>query len=163
MPSWAARAFSRLFSLLFQAAPQRRRTAWAVLLFAVLLGAGAAQAQVVNGNFSSGSTGWTSNVPSGSSLSYSGNRLTAVSDDNGGTNSRTYAWQTIAVGDPGFLTALLVSYIGTDRDAGNYDYPMVRVGGTYYWLLPSGALSSRRRAISDDSTWLSLLKAPMPL
>ena len=34
---WAARAFSRLFSLLFQAAPQRRRTAWAVLLFTVLM------------------------------------------------------------------------------------------------------------------------------
>ncbi|MCC0029939.1 MAG: hypothetical protein H6891_06640 [Brucellaceae bacterium] len=64
---------------------------------------------------------------------------------------RTYASQTIAVGDPGFLTALLVSYIGTDRDAGNYDYPTVRIGGTYYWLLPSGALSTSATSTTIDN------------
>ncbi len=148
------RAVRGLFCPFFRRIPRvahLRQVALAALALPVLLIAGVAQAQVVNGNFSSGSTGWTSTVPSGSSLSYSGGRLTAVSDNNGGTNSRTYAAQTLSVSDPGFLSALLVSYVGTDRDASGYDYPTVRIGGTYYWLLPSGGLSTSESSTTIDN------------
>lgn len=107
-----------------------------------------ANAQVVNGDFSGGSTGWTSNIPGGSSLSYAGSQLTAVSDNNGGTNSRTFASQTITTGDPGFLSMRMVSW--TTADYGQFDYPTVRIGGTYFWVTTGGGLATSGGARIDN-------------
>ena len=118
-------------------------------LFTVL-GAGRASAQVINGNFASGGTGWTTTAPANSSLSYAGGQLTTVSDNDGGTNSRTFASQTLTAADPGFLTALLVNW--TTADYGVYDYPTVRIGGTYFWITPAGGLvTTATGSIDNDS------------
>lgn len=98
------------------------------------------RAQWVNPDFSAGATGWTSTAPSNSSLTYTGGQLTAVSDDNGGTNQRTIASQTLSDPDPGFLSYTLVSW--TSADYGQFDYPTVQIGGTYYWVTTAGALST---------------------
>ncbi len=111
-------------------------------------GASRAVAQVVNGDFASGATGWTTTAPSNSSLSYAGGQLTAVSDDNGGTNSRTFASQTLTVSDPGFLSALLVNW--TTADIAHYDYPMVRLGGTYHWITAAGGLTTTAASGIDN-------------
>lgn len=108
-----------------------------------------ANAQLVNGDFSAGSTGWTTTAPSGSSLSYAGNQLTAVSDNNGGTNQRTYASQSLTTTDPGFLSYQLVSW--TTADYGRYDYPTVRIGGSFFWVTTAGALSGNQNPPSIDN------------
>jgi len=108
-----------------------------------------ASAQVANGDFSSGATGWTSSAPANSSLTYTGGQLTAVSDNNGGTNQRTFASQTITTGDPGFLSYQLVNW--TTADYGRFDYPTVRIGGTYYWITTAGALSTNQNPPSIDN------------
>jgi uncharacterized repeat protein (TIGR01451 family) len=119
-----------------------------------------AAGQVVNGDFSSGATGWTTTAPSNSTLTYTGGRLTAVSDDNGGTNSRTFASQSITVAEYGYLTWLLVSYTSVDRDLGPYDYPMVRVGATYYWITTAGALTTTAASgIDNDDTGITNVTA----
>lgn len=120
-----------------------------VLLFAGL-GAGRAAAQVANGDFASGGTGWTTTAPANSSLSYAGGQLTTVSDNDGGTNSRTFASQTLAASDPGFLTALLVNW--TTADYGTFDYPTVRIGGTYYWVTPAGGLATTATGSIDNDS-----------
>ena len=112
-----------------------------------------AAAQVVNGDFSGGATGWTSTNPTDSTLTYTGNQLTATSDDDGtGTNSRTYASQAITVADPGFLSYLLVQYSSTD--IGNWDYPTVLIDGTFYWITTAGALTTTASTgiDNDDAT-----------
>ncbi len=143
--------------------PVRPGKAWAALLCVLFFGLVssllfplAARAQVVNGDFSAGSTGWTSTVPSGSSLSYTGGQLTAVSDNNGGSNQRTFASQTITTGDPGFLSFDLVNW--TTLDYGQFDYPTVRIGGTYFWITTAGALSTSGAApsINNDNAPISV-------
>jgi uncharacterized repeat protein (TIGR01451 family) len=110
---------------------------------------GAACAQIVNGDFSGGATGWTSTAPANSSLTYTGGQLTAVSDNNGGTNSRTHASQTFTAADPGFLSLLLRSY--TTTDVGRWDYPMVRIDATFFWFTPAGVLSATETATTVDN------------
>lgn len=145
------------------------RGAWrtlAAMAFGALasLCAGVAQAQVTNGDFSAGATGWTSAAPSNSSLTYTGGRLTAVSDDNGGTDSRTIASQSITVAETGYLSALLVSWTTTDRDLGPYDYPTYRQGTTYYWLTTAGGITTSAAAgIDNDNTGLTNLTVVVPL
>ncbi len=119
-----------------------------------------AAAQVVNGDFSSGGTGWTTTAPSNSTLSYAGNQLTTVSDNNGGTNSRTYASQTLVTTDPGYLSWLLRSYTSVDVDLGPYDYPTVLVGSTFYWITTGGVLTTTAAAgIDNDNTGITNVTA----
>ena len=128
----------------------------AFVLLLAGLGAGRAAAQVVNGDFAAGATGWTSTVPANSVLSFAGGQLTTVSDDDGGANSRTFASQTLTAADPGFLTALLVNW--STADYGEFDYPTVSVGGTYFWITPAGGLSATATgSIDNDSAPLANL------
>ncbi len=115
-----------------------------------------ANAQVTNGDFNSGATGWSSAAPTNSTLSFSGNQLTTVSDDDGGTNSRTYASQSITTSDPGFLSLLLTSY--TSTDTGEFDYPMVLVGSTFFWINTSGGTQTTPTdAVDNDNTGITNL------
>lgn len=98
----------------------------------------AASAQIINGDFSAGSTGWTSTAPADSTLVYTGGQLTATSDNNGGGASTTLATQTFVAGDPGFLSYLLVSYSSTD--VADWDWPLFRINGTDFRLSTTGAL-----------------------
>jgi len=109
------------------------------------------RAQIVNGDFSSGATGWTTTAPSNSSVSFTGNQLTVVGDNNGGNNSQAYASQSLTNTDPGFLTWLLRSYTSVDVDLGQWDYPSVRLGTTSYWFTTSGALLTSAGATSVDN------------
>lgn len=95
-------------------------------------------AQIVNGDFSGGATGWTSTAPADSSLVFGAGQLTATSDNNGGGTSTTLATQTFTAGDPGFLSYLLVSYNSTD--VADWDWPLFRVNGTNFRLSTTGAL-----------------------
>ena len=114
-----------------------------------------AEAQITNGNFSSGGTGWTTTAPSGSSIAYTGGTLVATSDNNGGSNSRTYASQTITLSDPGFLNFSLVSYTSTDY--GDYDWPMFWLDSTIYRITTAGALVTSAPAINNDSPVTNVL------
>ena len=135
--------------------PLRVALVLAILLFSVEK----ASAQIVNGNFSSGGTGWTSTIPTGSSLSYTGNQLTTVSDNDGGANSRTYAAQSLTNSDPGFLTWLLRSYTSVDSDLGVYDYPMVLVGTTFSYVNTAGGIQATNTgaAVDNDNTGIANL------
>lgn len=95
-------------------------------------------AQVVNGDFSGGATGWTSTAPTNSTLVFSGGQLTATSDDNGGGQSSTLATQTFTTADPGFLSYLLRSY--TSTDVADWDWPLFRINGINFRLSTTGAL-----------------------
>ena len=112
-------------------------------------------AQITNGNFSSGATGWSTTAPSGSSVAYTAGTLVTTSDNNGGTNSRTYASQTIALSDPGFLNFTLVSY--ATADYGDYDWPMFWLDTTVYRITTAGALVSGPPAINNDSPVTNVL------
>lgn len=121
-----------------------------IIILASIGSATSAQAQVTNGDFSSGGTGWTTNAPADSTLSYAGNQLTTVSDNNGGANSRTYASQSLTTTDPGFLSALLVNYTTTDVDLGQWDYPSVLIGPTFYWLTTAGGITTTAASGVDN-------------
>lgn len=129
-----------------------------VLVISLLL-TSSAHSQVTNGDFSGGSTGWTTTSPPDSSLSYAGNQLTAVSDDDGtGTDSRTYAAQSLTNADPGFLTWQLVSYVGTDQDANGYDYPTILLGSTFYWINTGGGIQTTATgAVDNDDSGIANL------
>ena len=107
-----------------------------------------ALAQVTNGDFSAGSTGWTNVQPSGGSMSYTGGELRVVGDNDGsGSNSTTYARQTISPADPGFLSFLLRSYSSSDN--GDYDWPMVYINGTNYRIRTDGTLATSTPSINN--------------
>ncbi len=129
----------------------RRIFGGALAAAAVIASSSIAVAQVTNGDFSGGNTGWTSTVPSNSTLAYTAGQLTAVSDNNGGANSRTYASQAMTAADPGFASWLLRSYTTVDQDLGRWDYPMVLVDGTFYWLTPAGVLSTTETTTTVDN------------
>lgn len=99
---------------------------------------GAALAQVTNGNFASGGTGWTVTGPANSSIAFTGGQAVATSDDNGGGASTTLATQSIVTSDPGFLSYLLVSYASSD--VADWDWPLFRVNGTNFRLSTTGTL-----------------------
>lgn len=120
---------------------------------------GGAHSQVTNGDFSAGATGWTTTAPPDSSVSYSSNQLTTVSDDDGtGTDSRTYASQSLTNSDPGFLSWLLVSYVGTDADVNGFDYPTVVLGSTFYWINTGGGIQTTPTgAVDNDDSGIANL------
>ena len=124
-----------------------------------LLLVGAAFPQVVNGDFSGGATGWTTTAPPDSSVSYAGNQLTTVSDNDAvGTDSRTYASQSLTNSDPGFLSWLLVSYVGTDVDVNGFDYPTILLGGTFYWINTAGGIQTTATgAVDNDDSGIANL------
>ncbi len=128
-----------------------------VALVALYLGlVSNAQAQVVNGDFSAGGAGWTTTVPTNSTLSFAGNELTVVSDDDGGANSQTFATQSLTTTDPGFLTWELVSYTSTDRDLGAFDFPIVIVGGAAFRVTAAGGIQTGGAgAIDNDDTGIA--------
>ncbi len=130
-----------------------------LLLISMLLSATPVRAQIVNSDFSGGATGWTSTIPGGSSLAYTGNQLTTVSDNDGGANSRTYAAQSLTNTDPGFLTWLLRSYTSVDTDLGVYDYPMVLVGTTFSYVNTAGGIQATNTgaAVDNDNTGITNL------
>lgn len=116
----------------------------------LLICAEGVRAQWVNPDFSSGATGWTSTAPANSSLTYSGGVLTAVSKNNGGSNQRTIASQTLTDSDPGFFSYTLSSW--TTGDIAHYDYPTAQIGGTYYWIRTTGVLSTGAGGASIDNS-----------
>lgn len=118
-----------------------------------------AYGQVVNGDFAGGSTGWTAVIPTGSSLTFTGDELTAVSDDDGtGTNSRTSATQSFTNTDAGFLSWLLVSYTSVDRDLGQFDFPHVVVGTNFFWVNTAGGTQATAAgALDNDDTGITNL------
>ncbi|MEM8541669.1 MAG: hypothetical protein AAGF25_12010, partial [Pseudomonadota bacterium] len=111
------------------------------------------------GDFSGGSTGWTTTAPPDSSISYAANQLTAVSDDDGtGTDSRTYASQSLTNADPGFLSWFLVSFVGTDQDVNGYDYPTIVLGSTFYWINTGGGIQTTATgAVDNDDSGITNL------
>lgn len=107
-------------------------------------------AQVVNGDFSSGATGWTSTGPANSTLVYSGGELTATSDDNLGGQSTTLATQTFTTADAGFLSYLLRSYSSTDVP--DWDWPLFQVNGTSFRISTTGAFIANTQNIAGAVT-----------
>ncbi len=112
----------------------------AAVFLIVLLAFGApVNAQITNGDFSGGATGWTSTAPTNSTLNYGGGNLVATSDDDGSGFTRTYASQAITLTEAGFVDFTLVSY--TSTDTGNFDYPSVLLNGTFFQIQSTGVLT----------------------
>lgn len=95
-------------------------------------------AQVVNGDFSAGATGWGTTAPPNSSITFTGGQLTATSDDNGGGQTITVATQTFITTDPGFLSYLLRGYSSTD--VADWDWPFFQINGANFRVNTAGAL-----------------------
>ena len=107
-------------------------------------------AQVVNGDFSAGATGWTSTGPANSTLVYSGGELTATSDDNLGGQSTTLATQSFTTADPGFLSYFLRSYSSTD--VADWDWPLFQVNGTSFRISTTGTFLANTQNIAGAIT-----------
>lgn len=107
-------------------------------LVALLVLPGLSHAQVVNGDFSAGATGWTTNAPPNSIIAFTGGQLTATSDDNGGGQTITIATQTFTAPDPGFLSYLLRGYSSTD--VADWDWPFFQINGANFRVNTAGAL-----------------------
>lgn len=90
---------------------------------------------VVNGAFD-GSSGWTSNVPSGGTITYSGNLR--VVGPNAGARAFAWAGQGAVTFSGANLQFDLLSY--SSGDTGAYDYPVFFLNGTYYGLNSNGTL-----------------------
>lgn len=108
------------------------------------------RAQVVNGDFSAGATGWTSTGPANSTLVYSGGELTATSDDDLGGQSTTLATQSFTTADPGFLSYLLRSYSSTD--VADWDWPLFQVNGTSFRISTTGTFLANTQNIAGAIT-----------
>lgn len=150
--------------LIFTHKPFYRRNWSAIFRFIQSVGlylflVGAAHSQVTNGDFSAGAAGWSTTAPPDSSVSYAGNQLTTVSDNDGtGTDSRTYASQSLTNSDPGFLSWELVSYIGTDVDVNGFDYPTIVLGATFYWINTAGGIQTTATgAVDNDDSGITSL------
>jgi len=103
-----------------------------------------ASAQVVNGDFSSGATGWTTVAPGTTdSVVYTGGNLRATSNNIGATttgpNLQTFGQQTFVAGDIGFLFFTLVSY--TSSDIGDFDYPIIMLDGAENRIATDGTFN----------------------
>ncbi|MEM7215328.1 MAG: hypothetical protein AAF423_07270 [Pseudomonadota bacterium] len=116
-----------------------------------------ALAQVVNGDFSAGGTGWTVVAPGTTdSVTFTGGVLTATANDIGATtagpNLQTLGQQTFTAGDTGFLSYSLVSY--TSTDIGDFDFPVVLIDGTTFRIQAgTGNLIAAPPAINNGSTF----------
>ena len=111
-------------------------------------------AQVVNGDFSAGATGWTDNSPGTTdSNDFSGNQLTATSNDIGATTTgpslQTFASQGFTADDPGYLSYSLISY--TSTDTGDFDFPIVVLDGVQIRIRTDGTLSNTGTLINNDN------------
>jgi len=100
-------------------------------------------AQVVNGDFSAGGTGWTTVVPGTTdSIVFTGGTMVATSNNiaggGAGPDITTLAQQTFTAGDPGFLSYTLVSY--TTTDVGDFDHPVAVIDGTRFRVATDGSL-----------------------
>lgn len=111
----------------------------AVLCFAILvLLPQPAIAQITNGNFSSGSSGWTLINPGDGSISFSGNRANVTGINNSSaSNLVVMVRQTATTGN--VLEFDLRRY--TTNDIGTYDYPVFYLDGTVYGLNSNGTLA----------------------
>ena len=107
-------------------------------------------AQIVNGDFSGGATGWTSTAPVNSTLVYSGGQLTATSNNGSTGQVSTLATQTFTAADPGYLSYLLASYSSTD--SADWDWPLFRVNGTNFRIATTGALIASTQNIAGAIT-----------
>jgi len=97
----------------------------------------AATGGVANGTFD-GSASWTSNIPSGGSISYGGN-LNVVGP-NAGSQAFTWSSQGGVVVNGADLEFDLLSY--SSSDTGAWDYPVFYVNGTFYGLNTTGTLGA---------------------
>ncbi len=121
-----------------------------VLFIAASLGlTTSALAQVTNGDFSAGGTGWTNVISPNGAITYP-NNARVVGDDNGGTNTYTAASQTINLTEAGALDFTLVSY--TSTDIGNWDRPEFRLNGTQFSLSLAGTLVAAGTGIDNSNS-----------
>ena len=104
-------------------------------ILCIAVGAPSAEAQITNGNFSSGSAGWTS-VANGGSIAFTGGTATVTGRDAGGGAGSAIFTQTATTGTT--LTFTLVSY--TSTDTGAWDKPVFVLDGTTYSLNTNGTL-----------------------
>ncbi|MEX0278782.1 MAG: hypothetical protein AB3N19_14780 [Ruegeria sp.] len=106
-------------------------------------------AQVTNGDFSAGGTGWTNIISPNGAITYP-NTARVVGDDNGGTNTYTGASQVINLTEAGVLDFTLVSY--TSTDIGNWDRPEFRLNGTQFSLSLAGTLVAPGSGIDNSNS-----------
>ncbi|MEX0346211.1 MAG: hypothetical protein AB3N20_14910 [Rhizobiaceae bacterium] len=106
-------------------------------------------AQVTNGDFSAGGTGWTNIISPNGAITYP-NTARVVGDDNGGTNTYTGASQVINLTEAGALDFTLVSY--TSTDVGNWDRPEFRLNGTQFSLSLAGTLVAPGSGIDNSNS-----------
>lgn len=109
-----------------------------VFVIAFLCLASSAYAQIVNGDFSAGATGWGTTAPANSTVVFGGGQMTATSNDASSGQVSTFASQTFTAPDPGFLSYLLVQYSSTD--VADWDWPIMRINGTNFRLANDGSL-----------------------
>jgi len=131
---------------------------WLVAILAMLwicLQATFGYAQIVNGDFSAGGTGWTVVAPgAGDNLAFTGGAMVATSNNicncTTGPNIQTYGQQTFTAADPGFLSYALNSY--TSSDIGDFDFPIARIDGTTFRIQAgTGNLIAGSPAINNSS------------
>ncbi|MDJ0613740.1 MAG: hypothetical protein QNJ29_08675 [Rhizobiaceae bacterium] len=111
-------------------------------------------AQVVNGDFSAGGTGWTAVTPGTTdSVTFTGGNLTATSNDIGATTTgpdlQTLGQQTFTAGDAGFLIYTLVSY--TDTDIGDFDFPIIVLDGVENRIATDGTIGGTPLVNNDNN------------
>lgn len=111
-------------------------------------------AQVVNGDFSAGATGWTAVAPGTTdSVTFTGGNLTATSNDIGATTAgpdvQTFGQQTFTVSDTGFLVYTLVSY--TDTDIGDFDFPIILLDGVENRVATDGTFNGAPLVNNDNN------------
>ncbi len=120
----------------------------AAFLLAVICSSGVS-AQVTNGDFSAGGTGWTNVISPNGTITYPGTAL-VTGDNNGGANTYTGASQVINLTEAGALDFTLVSY--TSTDIGNWDRPEFRLNGTQFSLSLAGALVAAGTGIDNSNS-----------
>ncbi|MEO1140895.1 MAG: hypothetical protein AAFW66_00880 [Pseudomonadota bacterium] len=123
-----------------------------VTVILLTLSVGLSKAQVVNGDFSAGATGWTDVSPGTTDSNvFTGGNLTSTSNDIGptttGPNLQTFASQTFTAPDPGFLTYTLVSYTSTDIT--DFDFPIAVIDGTSFRIALDGSLVAGLPAVNN--------------
>ena len=131
---------------------QRFVIVYFIALILLTLSIDYSHAQVVNGDFSAGATGWTDVSPGTTDSNvFAGGNLTSTSNDIGptttGPNLQTFASQTFTAPDPGFLSYTLVSYTSTDIT--DFDFPIVRIDGTTFRVALDGSLVGGLPAVNN--------------
>ncbi|MEM7067324.1 MAG: hypothetical protein AAF478_00445 [Pseudomonadota bacterium] len=128
-----------------------------LVIVGIIISAPHARGQIVNGDFSSGGTGWTTVAPgAGDNVAFTGGTLVATSNNicfcTTGPNVQTFAQQIFTANDPGFLSYSLNSY--TSPDIGDFDFPIARIDGvTFRIQAGTGNLIAGTPAINNSSTF----------